>query len=105
MPLEADKPYTTLALSEVVAFDPQVIVSCGRETDRPAKPRCPTCKKEKSLCLRVVQDIATREGWKETTAARTGRILAMPCHLLCRPGPRVVRGIERMVTFFQGGTP
>lgn len=99
MPLEIDEPYTSVTVDKIVDFAPQAIVSCGRNAGDEPKPRCLNCRKEKPLCQRVVDEIAGWEGWKETAAARSGRILSMPCHLLCRPGPRLVDGIERMAEF------
>lgn len=100
MPLESEEPYTTVPWQQVADFDPEVIVSCGISKGEEPKPRCPTCKKERPLCRRVVQQIASWEGWRDTTAARTGGIVPVPCHLLCRPGPRVVDGIEMLARLF-----
>ncbi len=100
MPLESEEPYATVSLEKVMDFNPEVIVSCGIYLGEQPKPRCPTCKKEKPLCRRVAQEIASWEGWRDTTAARTGRIVTIPCHLLCRPGPGVVEGIESLASLF-----
>jgi len=99
-PLASEEPYTTVPIQEVVDFDPQVIVSCGRKDGEAPKPRCRGCRAQKPPCQRVVNDIRNWEGWREITATRDGRIYAMPCDLICRPGPGIVKGIEQLAEWF-----
>lgn len=100
MPLESEEPYATVSLEKVLGFDPEVIVSCGIDAGEQPKPRCPNCKQARPLCRRAVREIATMEGWRDTTAAKRGGIVPIPCNLICRPGPGVVEGIERLANLF-----
>ena len=95
-PLASEEPYTTVPIQEAVDFDPEAVVSCGRKDGEAPKPRCRGCRAQEPPCQRVVNDIRNWEGWRETTAARNGRIYAMPCDLICRPGPGIVKGVEQL---------
>lgn len=96
MDLNFEEPYVSVTLQEIIDFDPEVIISCGRETSQEARPRCRGCQAELPSCQRDVSRLATQNGWSRTTAAKHGDIHAVPCGFLCRPGPRVVDGIEAM---------
>lgn len=100
LPLNFEEPYTSVRLEEVMDFDPQVVLSCGRRAEERPKEMCPGCRAERPPCRRVVEEMARREGWRETSAAKEGRIYPTPCWLLCRPGPRIVDGIELMAKLF-----
>jgi iron complex transport system substrate-binding protein len=86
--------YERVTLEEVVYFDPEVILACGRHRgDEPSK-MCPDCQATQPICQRIVDDIALKPGWKETSAALNSGIVAIPCPWLCRPGPRLITGME-----------
>ena len=99
--LNHEKPYTSIPLEEVLSFDPEVIISCGRNDGEKPQRRCPDCRVEKPPCLRMMEEIRNWEGWKMTSAVREGRVYPIPCEFLCRPGPRLVEGIEWMSKLFQ----
>ena len=99
-PLVSEEPYTAVPMQEVIDFDPQVIVSCGRKDSEAPKPRCRGCRAQMPPCQRVVNDIRSWEGWRETAAARDGRIYAMQCNVICRPGPGIVKGVEQLAEWF-----
>lgn len=86
--------YERVTLEEVVYFDPEIVLACGRHREEPPPRMCPDCHSTQPICQRIVEDIAEKPGWRETSAARTGNILPIPCHWLCRPGPRLVEGME-----------
>jgi iron complex transport system substrate-binding protein len=86
--------YERITLEEVVHFNPEIIFACGRHRGEPLQKLCPECRSANPICQRIVDDIALKDKWKETIAARTGNIKAIPCHWLCRPGPRLVDGME-----------
>jgi iron complex transport system substrate-binding protein len=88
------EPYAAITLDELRAFDPEVILSCGFSRGQPPKARCARCKRPRPQCQRMVEDIATWDGWQEISAVRNGWIYPVACHRLCRPGPSVVAGIE-----------
>jgi iron complex transport system substrate-binding protein len=86
--------YERVTLEEVVYFDPEIILACGRHKGEPLPKMCPDCHSTQPICQRVVDDIALKPKWRETSAAATGNIIATPCHWLCRPGPRLIDGME-----------
>lgn len=88
--------YERITLEQVVEFNPEVIFACGRHRDELPRKICPGCQAENPICQRIVDDIGERPQWKDTIAARTGRIIALPCDWLCRAGPRLVDGMERI---------
>jgi len=104
MPLEFEEPYTPVKLEEIVEFDPEVILSCGMREGEEPRRRCPGCRSQNPPCQRIVDEIGKWEGWKETRAAKEGRIYPIPCEFLCRPGPRLVEGIEFMSKLFHRGS-
>jgi len=93
--------YERVTLEEVVYFDPEVILACGRHKGEPLPKMCPDCRSEQPICQRIVDDIALKPRWKETRAALNGNIVAVPCHWLCRPGPRLIDGIESIFKVLQ----
>lgn len=99
--LDVDKPYTSMSLEEVLTFDPELIICCGKKDGEQKKRGCPGCRTEKPSCLRVMSEIADWEGWEMTSAVRDGMVYPIPCEFLCRPGPRLVEGIEWMSELFQ----
>lgn len=88
--------YERVTLEQVMEFDPEVIFACGRHRGETARKICPGCQAENPICLRIVDDIGDRPQWRETSAARNGRIIALPCDWLCRAGPRLIDGMERI---------
>ena len=93
--------YERVTLEEVVHFNPEIILACGRHRGEPPIKMCPDCQSSQPICQRVVDDIALKPKWKETTAASTGNIVAIPCHWLCRPGPRLIDGMESIAEVLQ----
>ncbi|PSQ62738.1 MAG: cobalamin-binding protein [Halobacteriales archaeon SW_8_66_22] len=68
--------------AEIVAYDPEVIVAapCGFALDQTAENRT---------------DLTDREGWRDITAVREGRVYAVDGHhYVNRPGPRLVDTLE-----------
>lgn len=97
---EVEEPYSPVPLAEVQAFDPQIILSCGREKQETDRLRCKGCRALAPSCLRVVGELGKKEEWNQTSAARQECIHAVPCGYLCRPGPRIVEGIEQLAALF-----
>lgn len=93
--------YERVTLEEVVYFDPEIILACGRHRGQTLPKMCPDCHSKDPICRRIVDDIAFKLGWKETSAAKNGNINALPCHWLCRPGPRLVDGMEAVAGIIQ----
>jgi len=92
--------YERINLEQVVHFNPEVLIACGRHRGEKPRKICPDCQVEQPICQRVVDDIAEKPGWRETKAAATGRVVALPCHWICRPGPRLIDGMEQIEKIF-----
>jgi iron complex transport system substrate-binding protein len=97
---DSEEAYIQISLEEVIRFNPEVIISCGRGRDETPKERCHGCQRQNPACQRVIEQIRDWEGWKDIDAVREGRIHTLPCQFICRPGPRLIEGIERMANFF-----
>lgn len=93
--------YERVTFEEVLHFDPEVIFACGYKRGERSRKICPDCQSTQPLCQRVVDDIGLKPGWKETWASTSGNIFALPCHWLCRPGPRLIDGIESIAKILQ----
>lgn len=93
-PIDAGVPFAIVPLDRVLEFDPEVIISCGRRRGEKPRKRCSGCRSEQPPCLRIVEEVGEWEGWKETSAASTGRIYPISCDIICRPGPRLIEGLE-----------
>ncbi len=91
--------YAQVTLREVVAFDPQVIITCGGNRDQEPKKRCTGCRLKNPPCQRVIDDMKAWKGWEKISAVKNENVLPLPCDLICRPGPRLVTGIMRMAKF------
>jgi iron complex transport system substrate-binding protein len=94
--------YERVTLEEVAHFDPEIILACGRHRDDPLPGMCPDCHSPNPVCQRIVEDIAEKPVWKDTSAAANGTIVPVPCHWLCRPGPRLIDGMESIAKIIQG---
>ena len=42
--------------------------------------------------------------WEQTTAFRE-RVYPIPCHTICRPGPRLIDGMEKLHSIFFAASP
>jgi iron complex transport system substrate-binding protein len=80
-PITGDALTTAIALEDLVAADPEVIVLGDAAYDA-------------TITARVV---ANRPGWDEMTAVVDGRVILLPEDILItRPGPRIVEGLEAL---------
>jgi iron complex transport system substrate-binding protein len=80
-PITGDALSTSIALEDLVAADPELILLGDAAYDASVTPEA----------------VAARPGWGEMTAVRDGRILPMLADLLItRPGPRIVEGLEAL---------
>jgi iron complex transport system substrate-binding protein len=80
-PITGDALSTSIALEDLVAADPELILLGDAAYDASVTPEA----------------VAARPGWGEMTAVRDGRIVPMLEDLLItRPGPRIVDGLEAL---------
>jgi iron complex transport system substrate-binding protein len=80
-PITGDALSTSIALEDLVAADPALILLGDAAYDATVTP----------------ESVAARPGWGEMTAVRDGRILPMlEDVVVTRPGPRIVDGLEAL---------
>jgi iron complex transport system substrate-binding protein len=80
-PILGDAVTTAIALEDLVAADPEVIVLGDAAYDATITPEA----------------VAARQGWGEMTAVVEGRVIPLPEDILItRPGPRIVDGLEAL---------
>jgi iron complex transport system substrate-binding protein len=94
-------PYVKVHPGQVEEFDPEVILFCGVEIGQEPRPICMGCAAERPPCRMTAADIA-RDEWLHTTAFRENRVYPISCHTICRPGPRLIAGMERLHSLFFG---
>jgi iron complex transport system substrate-binding protein len=88
--------YERVTPEEIAHFNPEIILACGIHRGTPAPEMCPDCKSAEPVCRRIIEELAQRAPWQDTEAAKKRNIMALPCHWLCRPGPRLIDGIEEI---------
>lgn len=99
MAFQTQEPYVKVSPEQIVAFDPEVVVFCGVEKGERQPPRCLGCVAAKPICQRTLDDLTNGE-WEQTTAFREHRVYPIPCHTICRPGPRLIDGMEKLHSIF-----
>ena len=104
MSLNSPEAYAPVSLKDLTRFNPDIIISCGRKKDEQPKDICQGCIRENPICQRVIDDIRNWKGWGDIKAVNEGRIYSIPCEIICRPGPRILDGIERIAGFIRSAT-
>ena len=87
--------YVKLNLEQLKVFDPEIILFCGVEKGQGLPPRCKGCAAKKPLYHRTVDDFINR-WWEQFSAVRSNRVFPISCHTICRPGPRLIDGMEKL---------
>ena len=100
MTFDTQESYAKVTLGEVVKFDPEVIISCGRGKGEKPKPRCKGCNKEYPICQREIEEIYNWSGWEKISAVKKRRVYAFPCRIVCYPGPHVADLITKLAEIF-----
>jgi iron complex transport system substrate-binding protein len=93
--------YAPIAWEDIIDEDPDIVLICGQSENEPLQQRCPGCKLVNPPCVQKVEDILFNPYLEKVKAARTRRIHTIPCHYLCRTGPRLFSGMERLIQLFQ----
>ncbi len=101
MAFQTQDPYIKVQPEHVAEFDPEVILFCGAEKGQAPRPICVGCAAERPPCRMTAADI-TRDEWLQTTAFRDNRVYPLACHRICRPGPRLIAGMEKLHSLFFG---
>lgn len=80
------KGHRNVPLEQVVAWNPDVVVTLCEGTD----------------CKGTANALAQRPGWSATTAARTGRVLALPGPVLFSAGESMLQAVRRLAALHEG---
>ena len=82
------KEYNNTSLEWIVDQDPELIICFFKTVDTPAKL------------------FKNRIGWQQIKAVKEGRVIApVNLDIVCRPGPRVIQGIQELRELIQGVKP
>ncbi|HZK85109.1 MAG TPA: helical backbone metal receptor [Desulfosporosinus sp.] len=100
MDLQSNDPYVKVSWDQIKEFDPEVILFCGVDKSQPLPSKCKGCIAQNPICHRTVDDIFTGE-WEHITAVRENKMQPISCDTICRPGPRLIDGIEKLYRLFQ----
>jgi len=103
LPAEQKLSFTFVSRDRLAEFDPEIIISCGRPPGPAKRKRCPGCRVENPPCRRDVSGLMENPHLAGTRAVMNRRVYTIPCHWLCRPGPRLVEGMERLSGLFHSG--
>lgn len=95
MVFQTKDPYIKVLPEHIIEFDPEVVLFCGVEKGQTPPPRCKGCIAKRPICQRTVDDIRSKE-WEQITAFRENRVYPIACHTICRPGPRLIDGMEKL---------
>lgn len=98
MPME-DRAYLEISRAELADFDPEILLVCGRREGEPGRPRCKGCLSKDPVCQKTVQEIIPGN-WAGITAVKHNNIFPLSCDMLCRPGARLIDGIEKLNKYF-----
>lgn len=95
MDFKSQDAYAKLTFDQIKEFNPEVILFCGVARGQAPPPRCKGCYASKPACQRTAEDIFTVD-WEQIEAVRGKRLHPIPCHTICRPGPRLIEGMEML---------
>jgi len=91
--------YVMVTFDQIKEFNPEVLLFCGVARGQTPPPRCKGCHVSKPACQRTAEDIFTGD-WEQIEAVREKRLHPIPCHTICRPGPRLIDGMELLHSSF-----
>jgi iron complex transport system substrate-binding protein len=86
--------YIPLTWGEAAHFEPEILLVCGRFPGQKERKRCPGCRVKNRPCVRDVEDIYQIPEIAGVSAVKNRRVFTVPCHFFCRPGPRLLEGME-----------
>lgn len=92
---ESNDPYVKVYWEQIKEFDPEVILFCGVEKGQALPQKCIGCVARNPICQRTVDDFMTKE-WEQITAVRANHVYPITCDTICRPGPRLIDGMEKL---------
>lgn len=99
MDFQSNESYVKVTWNQVKQFDPEVILFCGVEKGQLLPLKCKGCIAKNPICHRTVDDILDLE-LEQITAFRENKIYPVSCDTICRPGPRLIDGVEKLHNLF-----
>jgi iron complex transport system substrate-binding protein len=100
MDFQSNDPYISISWNQIEEFDPEVILFCGREKEEIPPLKCKGCIATNPICHRTIDDIIIGD-WRGITAVRENKAYPISCDTICRPGPRLIEGIEKLHKLFK----
>jgi iron complex transport system substrate-binding protein len=94
--------YQVVTWEQVQDFDPELLLACGASPYAPARKRCNGCTIRPRPCARNVESLLELPQLQETAAVRNRNVETVPCHFFCRPGPRLIEGMEWLAGRIEG---
>jgi iron complex transport system substrate-binding protein len=98
LPAAGDALFVHVTWADIKAFEPDIILACGRRGHEQPPRQCPGCNVENPPCARdiaVVQQDIVLHG---VMPVRPDHVYPVACHAFCRPGPRLFAGMEWLVS-------
>ncbi len=86
--------YIPITWEDALRFDPEIILFCGRFPGDEERKRCPGCHIENRPCARDIESVYNNSALSGVSAFRKQQIFTVPCRFFCRPGPRMLDGME-----------
>ena len=96
-PVDFHISYLPLSWGDVAKFDPEILLVCGRVPGREEQKRCPGCSIKNRPCARDVEEIYHVAEIADVKAVKERKVFTVPCTFFCRPGPRLLEGMEWLV--------
>lgn len=94
MATPGDGYFTLVTWEDIVFFDPEIILTCGRYPDEEPRKICPGCMVNDRPCMRDITIIKNNPHLADISANRSDHVYPVPCHFFCRPGPRLFDGMQ-----------
>ncbi len=98
LPTTGDAMFVHVAWADIKAFDPEVVLACGRYGHEQPPRRCPGCAVENRPCARDIAAIRENPALRGVAAVQSDHVYPVACHAFCRPGPRLFSGMEWLVS-------
>ena len=96
-PVDSQISYLPITWGDVANFDPEILLVCGRVPGREVQKRCPGCSIKNRPCARDVEEIYQVADIAGVSAVKERKVFTVPCTFFCRPGPRLLEGMEWLV--------
>lgn len=89
--------YTPITWDDVACFDPEILLVCGRFPGDEERKRCHGCHMKNRPCTRDVESVYQNSDLSGVSALQKRHVFTVPCRFFCRPGPRLLEGMEWLV--------